>query len=221
MLAFEGLNPQQIEAVRTLKGPLLVLAGAGSGKTRVLTHRILNLIEEGLAFPGEILSLTFTNKAAGEMRERVRKMLTGSSDIPVDDIWLSTFHSMGARLLRENAHRVGLEASFSIFDSSDQKTLIKQCMEELEISDKVLSPKSVAWKLESLKNDGVDPINYEGDGSFYEKKTAPLIRHYQKKLRALNSVDFGDLLLLTYHLFRDNEDFCDKFQDRYKFVLVD
>ncbi|NCN26664.1 UvrD-helicase domain-containing protein [bacterium] len=214
------LNGKQLEAVSCLKGPLLILAGAGSGKTRVLTHRIINLIQEGVAMPGEILALTFTNKAAGEMRERVRRQLA-EPGMPVDQIWLSTFHSMGAKLLREHAHLVGLDSSFSIFDSADQKTVVKTVMQEVGISDKVVSPKAVAWKLDSLKNDGINPKNFEGSQSFMDKKLVPIVKRYQEKLKENNAVDFGDLLLLTFELFHKNPELCDEFQDRYPFILVD
>jgi DNA helicase-2/ATP-dependent DNA helicase PcrA len=217
----KGLNLKQKEATESVVGPTLILAGAGSGKTRVLTHRIAHLIHQGYAMPGEILSLTFTNKAAAEMRERVHKLL-GTPDIPVHDIWLATFHSMGARLLRDNAHLVGRESNFSIFDSSDQLAAVKKAMEACEVSDKILSPKSILYKIEGLKNDGINPSDYSPvSGSFFENKATPVIRKYQEILKENNAVDFGDLLLLTYELFKNHETFTDDFQDRYRFVLVD
>jgi DNA helicase-2/ATP-dependent DNA helicase PcrA len=217
----KGLNLKQKEATEHTTGPILILAGAGSGKTRVLTHRIAHLIHQGFAMPGEILSLTFTNKAAAEMRHRVHKLL-GSPDIPVHDIWLSTFHSMGAKLLRDHSEKVGLNSNFTIFDTSDQLSAVKKAMSECDVSDKILSPKSLLWKIEALKNDGINPLDYQATaGSFFETKAAPVIRRYQKLLKENNAVDFGDLLLLTYELFKNNEEFTDDFQDRYRFVLVD
>jgi DNA helicase-2/ATP-dependent DNA helicase PcrA len=217
----KGLNLKQKEGVESATGPVLILAGAGSGKTRVLTHRISHLIHEGFAMPGEILALTFTNKAAAEMRERVHRLL-GSPEIPVHEVWLSTFHSMGARLLRDNAPLVGLESNFSIFDTSDQLAAVKRAMEACELSDKILSPKSILWKIEALKNDGLNPADYNpASSNFFDAKAGPVIRKYQTILKENNAVDFGDLLLLTYELFHKNEEFTDDFQDRYRFILVD
>jgi DNA helicase-2/ATP-dependent DNA helicase PcrA len=215
------LNPSQKEAVETLKGPLLVLAGAGSGKTRILTFRIVHLIESGAAFPGEIFSVTFTNKAAKEMKERVSHLLQGKG-IPIDDVWISTFHSSGARILRQYGDRIGLERGFSIFDDSDSFALIKDCMETLEISDKVVAPKAVHWRIQQLKNEGIDPMDFKASShDFFEKKIEPLVHAYELGLRRNNAVDFGDLLLKTYLLFERDPALLDAFQERYRFFLVD
>jgi DNA helicase-2/ATP-dependent DNA helicase PcrA len=215
------LNSQQQAAVEALDGPVLVLAGAGSGKTRILTQRIAALIETGRAFPGEILAVTFTNKAAGEMKERVARLVEGQG-IREHDLWIATFHSMGARLLRQHGHLIGLQPGFTIFDDSDQMALIKDAMERVGVSDKVVSPKSVAYRLDQLKNEGIDPRTYEPESkSFYESKLLPILRAYEEGLRQNNAVDFGDLLLRTVELFERNESLCDDFQDRYRYLLVD
>ena len=216
-----SLNPSQFEAVHTLKGPLLVIAGAGSGKTRILTHRIANLIESGTAFPGEICALTFTNKTARVMKERVAQILANKG-IPVDDILISTFHSLGAKLLRMYGGRIGLESGFTIYDDSDQLVLIKEAMEVLNISDKVISPKAILHRIGALKNDAINPLEFVPDrNNFFEAKMAPVIRLYEEGLRKNNAVDFGDLILRTYQLFKQDEAFRDRFQERYRFVLVD
>jgi DNA helicase-2/ATP-dependent DNA helicase PcrA len=215
------LNPSQKQAVETLQGPLLVLAGAGSGKTRILTFRIAHLIESGAAFPGEIFSVTFTNKAAKEMKERVERLLAGKG-IPIDDVWISTFHSSGARILRQYGDRIGLERGFSIFDDSDSNALIKDCMETLEISDKVVAPKAVHYRIQALKNEGIDPLDFKASNhDFFEKKIEPIVHAYERGLRRNNAVDFGDLLFKTYKLFEGDPQLLDAFQERYRFFLVD
>jgi len=215
------MNPPQLEAVQTLRGPLLVLAGAGSGKTRVLTHRIVNLIESGEAFPGEICALTFTNKSAKVMKQRVVSLLERVG-IPGDDIWISTFHSMGAKLLRTYGSRIGLESGFTIYDDHDQIVLIKECMEVLGISDKVVSPKAVMHKINALKNEAQDPKEFKaGSHQFFESKIAPIVRLYSQTLEKNNAVDFGDLIFRTYQLFKNDEEFRDMFNERYRFILVD
>lgn len=216
-----GLNEAQLAAVNAAPGPMLVLAGAGSGKTRVLTHRIAHMIREGWAMPGEILALTFTNKAARVMKERVEKLVEAEG-IPAQDLWVSTFHSMGAKLLRIYGTRIGLDPGFTIFDDSDQLSLIKECMELLGLSDKVISPRAIQNKINSLKNDALDPKDFSpSPQQFLDHKMAPVIRLYDEGLRKNNAVDFGDLIFMTYKLFRDDAEFRDLFQDRYRFVLVD
>lgn len=216
-----SMNPQQQAAVEALDGPVLVLAGAGSGKTRILTQRIAALIETGRAFPGEILAVTFTNKAAGEMKERVTRLVEGQGVHP-NDLWIATFHSMGARLLRQYGHLIGLDPGFTIFDDSDQMALIKDAMERVGVSDKAIAPKAVAHRLDQLKNEGIDPRTYEPAArSFFESKVLPVLKAYEQGLRSNNAVDFGDLLLRTVELFEKNESLCDDFQDRYRYLLVD
>ena len=216
-----ALNPVQREAVFHVEGPLLILAGAGSGKTRILTYRMAHLVSAGHAFPGEIFAVTFTNKAAKEMQERVHKLL-GPSGIPLDQLWISTFHSSGAKLLRLYGSRLGLQPGFSIFDDSDQQSLIKSVMAKLEISDKVIAPKAISAKINSLKNDGINPKDYQPKvPNFFDNKLIPILKGYQSSLEGNNAVDFGDLILKSYELMRDHLDIRDRFQDQYRFVLVD
>lgn len=227
-LDLASLNAPQKEAVETLEGPLMILAGAGSGKTRVLTHRIANLIHQGLAFPGEIMALTFTNKAASEMKTRVERLLGpemmrgGQSDL-----WVSTFHSTGARILRMYASgvvgaSVGVQPGFTILDDSDQLSAIKEAMARAELSDKVVAPKAILHKINALKNDGISPRDFPTQNlSFMEAKMAPVLKVYEDVLASNNSLDFGDLLLKTYLLFKKNPDVLDQFQERFRFFLVD
>lgn len=217
----DSLNAAQREAVLALDGPLLVLAGAGSGKTRVLTHRIAHLVLSGTAFPGEIFAVTFTNKAAREMRERVEKLLH-AENVPTHDLWISTFHSSGARILRTYAREAGLEPGFTILDDQDQQNVIKHVMEDLGISDKMIAPRMAQHRLNQLKNEGIDPSNYEPMAkSFTEQKLIPIFKAYEAKLRATNSVDFGDLLFKCYEVFRKYPDVRNAFAGRYRYVLVD
>lgn len=218
---FSQLNSPQKEAVSHTEGPLLVLAGAGSGKTRILTYRIIHLIESGSAFPAEIFAVTFTNKAAHEMRERVSRLLEGTG-IPAEDVWISTFHSSGAKLLRMYGDRVGLRPGFSIFDDGDSQTLLKQCLAALDISDKVLTPKSIHYRIQALKNEGLDPLEFSAKGSdFFERRIEPIVHAYERGLRENNAVDFGDLLRKTLELFEKHPDILDRFQEQYRYFLVD
>jgi len=215
------LNPAQREAVMHTQGPLLILAGAGSGKTRILTYRMVHLIESGAAFPAEIFAVTFTNKAAREMKHRMERLLEGSG-IPAGDIWVSTFHSSGAKLLRMYGTRLGLQSGFSIFDDSDSQTLIKQALEEAGISDKVIAPKAVHYRIQAMKNEGLDPLEFKADArNFTEKKMEPVIHAYERGLRRNNAVDFGDLLTKTLELFEKHPDILERFQDQYRYFLVD
>jgi DNA helicase-2/ATP-dependent DNA helicase PcrA len=215
------LNGPQKDAVMFDHGPALVLAGAGSGKTRVLTHRIVRLIESGVALPGEILALTFTNKAAKVMKERITQLLDGKG-VPSNELWVSTFHSMGAKLLRLYGNLVGLDSNFTIYDDSDQMSLIKSLMEKQNLSDRVVSPKAIMYRIGSLKNDGASTAEFQASSlSFADSKMAPIIRAYDAELRKNNAVDFGDLIYLTLKLFKDNPSFREQFQDRYRFLLVD
>lgn len=215
------LNPSQSQAVEIVSGPLLILAGAGSGKTRVLTHRIVELITGGHAFPGEIFAVTFTNKAAKEMKERV-EMLLGNNSIPADNLWISTFHSSGSRILRDHGEKIGLSSGFTILDNYDQQSLIKDCMRRLEVSEKVINPKAVLSKLNALKNEAIDPRTFTAPKhSYFESKIAPILKMYEEELLKNNSVDFGDLLLKSYFILRDHPDILDNYQERFRFILVD
>jgi DNA helicase-2/ATP-dependent DNA helicase PcrA len=223
---YSGLNPKQREAVEVVEGPVMILAGAGSGKTRVLTSRIAHLIHVGAAFPGEIMALTFTNKAASEMKSRVERLL-GADMLRHNELWVSTFHSTGARILRQYASgvvgaSVGVQPGFTILDDSDQLSAIKDCMDRVGLSDKVVAPKAILHKINALKNEGISPRDFPTQNlSFMEAKMAPVLKVYEDVLAANNSLDFGDLLLKTYQLFKKNPDVLENFQERFRFFLVD
>ena len=215
----DGLNPEQHQAVTAPDGPLLVLAGAGTGKTRVLTTRLAHLLLEGRARPGEVLAVTFTNKAAREMNERVEQLILR----PVQGMWLGTFHSIGARLLRRHAERVGLQPSFTILDTDDQLRLLKQVMAAADLDAKkwparVLSAIIQRWKDRGWTPDRV-PASERGD--FALGRTVELYTAYQARLQTLNACDFGDLLLHNLELFARYPDVLESCQRRFKVVLVD
>jgi DNA helicase-2/ATP-dependent DNA helicase PcrA len=216
---FTGLNEEQRRAVEALDGPVLVLAGAGVGKTRVLTTRIAHIIGSGRARPHEILAVTFTNKAAREMRERVG-LLTGVADgLP----WLGTFHAVGAKVLRRHAELVGLKSNFTILDTDDQLRLLKQILIAESIDDKRWPPRALAGLIDGWKNRGLDPAHAPADeaGGFANGRGAALYRAYQDRLKALNAVDFGDLLLEGLRLFREQPDILADYQRRWRYLLVD
>ncbi len=211
------LNDRQREAVGHGDGPLLVLAGAGSGKTRVITARIARLVECGVA-PDAILALTFTNKAAAEMRARVARAL----DARAADVWLSTFHSAAATILRRHAALVGYAPSFSIYDDQDRAKLIRQCMEDENVSEQTLAPTSVAWSIDQAKNDARSPedVAARPAGPFADV-IARIYRRYQRALERQNALDFGDLILLVVRLFREHPEARARYQRRAAHLLVD
>ena len=218
------LNPQQSAATTHVEGPALVVAGAGSGKTRVLTQRISHLIENGHAFPGEILALTFTNKAAKEMRERVRRQLVDVAPEVADQVFLSTFHSAGVKWLRRFAYLFGMNQYFTIYDDQDQTTLVKEVLREMGLSDEELSPKFVLQNLDRLKNDGINPaehdfleIKYPGN----REKLKSIARLYEQKKQFAGGFDFGDLLLKTLELLEKFPEAKDFLQKEYAYILVD
>ena len=214
----EGLNEQQTEAVSTVDGPLLVLAGAGSGKTRVLTSRIAYLVGEKGVPPGNILAMTFTNKAAGEMKERVQALL----ERPASNLWIGTFHSLCARILRRECTHVGLNPSFSIFDSEDQLTLLRQVVRDQELSDKQYAPRQVRSRISSAKNQMIDAAEYARTaGNFYEQGVARIYRQYEDALRRSNAVDFDDLLVLSVRVLRENPEVLNAYQSRFRYCLID
>lgn len=216
---FELLNPKQKEAVFHTEGPLLVLAGAGSGKTRVLTHRIAYLIEEKDVNPWNILAITFTNKAAAEMRERVDKIV----GFGAESIWVSTFHSSCVRILRRHIDRLGYETSFTIYDTDDQRTLMKQIFKRLQVDTKQFKERSVLSRISSFKNDMIAPQEalQNAGGDFREKKVAELYVEYQKELKKNNALDFDDLLLKTVELFEQENDVLEYYQNRFRYIMVD
>jgi DNA helicase-2/ATP-dependent DNA helicase PcrA len=216
----DGLNPEQRAAVETLDGPVLVLAGAGTGKTRALTTRIAHILALGKARAYEILAVTFTNKAAREMRERV-EMLVGEGAQAMQ--WLGTFHAISAKILRRHAELVGLKPNFTILDTDDQIRLLKQVLQAENIDDKRWPARALAQRIDGWKNRGLSPKQVPaGDAeSFANGKGAALYALYQERLKILNAVDFGDLLLESLRLFRENPDVLADYQRRFKYVLVD
>ncbi|MFC5069217.1 ATP-dependent helicase [Flaviflagellibacter deserti] len=215
-----GLNPEQCEAVQTLDGPLLVLAGAGTGKTRVLTTRIAHILATGRARPSEILAVTFTNKASREMKHRVASLV---GDVAEGMPWLGTFHSIGTKILRRHAELADLKSSFTILDTDDQIRLIKQILSAENIDEKRWPARSLAWTIDGWKNRGLSPKEVPaGEGaSFANGKGKQLYEAYQERLKTLNATDFGDLLLEPIRIFRESPDVLAQYHRRFKFMLVD
>ncbi|MGD8191821.1 DNA helicase PcrA [Brevibacillus ginsengisoli] len=213
-----GLNPEQREAVVKTDGPVLILAGAGSGKTRVLTQRIAFLIQEMNAAPWSILAITFTNKAAREMRERVGRIVSQGAD----DIWISTFHSLCVRILRRDIDRMGISRSFSILDAGDQQNVIKQCLKELNLDPKKYEPRSVLAAISGAKNELLDPKMYEKRvGDPFTKAVSQVYELYQKKLKRNQSLDFDDLIMTTVRLFQDVPEVLEYYQKKFRYIHVD
>ena len=214
----EGLNEPQREAVLHGQGPLLILAGAGSGKTRVLTHRIAHLVHSGKARPGEILAITFTNKAAQEMRERV-EMLVGNR---TRAMWVMTFHSACARMLRSDAERLGYTRGFTIYDEQDSLRLIKRCIEELDIDPKRFTPRAIKRQISDAKNQLLDASGYrEKVGSFFEQTAADAYELYEQRAHAMNAMDFDDLLVRAVNLLELFPEVRERYQHSFQHVLVD
>src|SRR6187431_2262019 len=214
------LNPEQRQAVETLDGPVLVLAGAGTGKTRVLTTRIAHILNLGRAHPSQILAVTFTNKAAREMKERVGQMV---GQIVEGMPWLGTFHSIGVKILRRHAELVGLKPDFTILDTDDQIRLLKQLLEAEDIDEKRWPARVLAGLIDHWKNRGLTPEQVPAGeaAAFAGGKGKKLYVSYQERLKTLNAADFGDLLLENIRLFRQNADVLRSFQERFRFILVD
>jgi ATP-dependent DNA helicase UvrD/PcrA len=212
------LNPAQREAVLTTEGPLLVIAGAGSGKTRVLTYRVAHLINAVGVKPNEILAITFTNKAAGEMRERLEHLLGRSGR----GLWILTFHSACGRILRREAQRLGYRSNFTIYDQADQVRLVKQCLEELERDPKRFTPRGIHNQISHAKNRLIHPAAYaEQVQSFYDQTVADVYQLYQRRLFASNAVDFDDLLMLTVDVLERFAEAREKWQTAFRYILVD
>ena len=217
----DGLNAAQLDAVRTLAGPVLVLAGAGTGKTKVLTTRIAHILRQGLARPWEILCVTFTNKAAREMKERCAKLIGAEAQ---DLSHLGTFHSIAALILRRHGELIGLKSSFAILDDDDQLRVIKQIFDSEGIDQKKWLPKSFAWQLDQWKNKGLTPRDLKAGQAgtdFANGKGLSLYQAYQARLMSLNACDFGDLLLHNLTLFRDHADLLATYHKRFRYILVD
>ena len=216
----DDLNPEQREAVLHTNGPVLVLAGAGTGKTRVLTSRIAYILQNRMAFPSQILSVTFTNKAAKEMKSRVGDYIGhGIEGLP----WMGTFHSIAAKILRINAELVGLKPNFTILDTDDQIRLLKQIIKAENIDDKKWTPRYMASLIDSWKNKGWMPekLTSQNNFKFAEGKGKKVYEIYQSRLKILNACDFGDLLLLNLELFKENLDILKKYHEKFKYILVD
>jgi len=216
----EGLNSEQYEAVTTTEGPLLVLSGAGTGKTKVLTTRQAHILYSGLARPWECLLLTFTNKAAHEMRERLQRMIGGLSE----SVWLGTFHSIGLRILRSHTDRLPLESNFTILNDDDQKHLVKAIMKEMRIDVKMWPPAQVVEIISLFKDKMLYPKTeelYATDNDFAGGKIYDIYAKYQERLFELNAVDFGDLILHPLTLMRDHDDIREKYQKKFKYIMVD
>ncbi len=214
----QKLNAPQREAVEHLGGPLLVLAGAGSGKTRVLTYKLAYLLQQKFAAPWEILAVTFTNKAAKEMRYRVESLLK----INTGGMWIGTFHSVCARILRREASHLGYTADFTIYDMDDQLRQVQQALAALDISKDVLQPRKVLYKISKYKNKMISPaVARQKAGDFYEQKIADAYAEYESKLKKNNAFDFDDLLLKPLELFTSDREILSYYQDKFKYILVD
>lgn len=213
----KDLNQKQREAVTATEGPLLILAGAGSGKTMVLTRRIAYLLLAGRCAPGQIMALTFTNKAAEEMKDRVSRLLQNNPGI-----WVSTFHAAAARILRGAIGHLGYESSFVIFDTQDQLNVIKECLKELNLDFQQYHPRKILSIISKAKNDLMDEDQYEQQSQdFFSRKVSDIYHLYQKKLKGSNSLDFDDLLLLTVRLFRERPEILQAYKEQYRYLLVD
>ena len=219
MSIYDSLNEPQREAVYHTEGPLLILAGAGSGKTRVLTHRIAYLIEKKGINPWNILAITFTNKAAGEMRERVDSLVGFGSE----SIWVSTFHSTCVRILRRYIDRLGYDTNFTIYDTDDQKTLMKSICKLLDIDTKRYKERSFLAAISAAKDEMVTPAEYEinAAGDFGKQMTVKVYWEYEKQLKANNALDFDDLLMKTVQLFQMQPDVLEYYQERFRYIMVD
>ena len=214
----EQLNPSQQEAVLHTEGPLLVLAGAGSGKTRVLTYRIAYIIENGLATPHQIMAVTFTNKAANEMKQRVEYLLK----MPVQQLWIGTFHSISARILHYEAKYAGYQPNFSIYDTDDQENLIKRIMGFLNINMEMISPRQVQHIISDAKNKLIDAKQFDKNASdFRNQNIAKIFSEYEIALRRNNALDFDDLIIQPIEIFSSHRDVLQKYQNRFKYILVD
>src|SRR3954469_10719048 len=212
------LNPAQREAVVTTEGPLLVIAGAGSGKTRVLTYRVAHLIRSCGVKPNEVLAITFTNRAAAEMRHRLERLMGGTARA----IWILTFHSACGRILRKEAPRLGYKSTFTIYDSADQLRVVKQCLEELERDPKRFVPRGIHTQISNAKNQLVSPEEYRARvSSFYDQTVADAYELYQRKLFASNAVDFDDMLFLCVRVLEEFPDARAHWQKAFRYVLVD
>ena len=213
------LNKEQYEGATTIDGQVLILAGAGSGKTRVLTHRIAHMVDDLDIPPYNILAITFTNKAAKEMKDRVKALIGERAE----NMWISTFHSTCVRILRREIDKLGYKSSFTIYDSSDQKTLVKECMKTLNINEKDITEQEIMGKIGKAKDRMQDVRSFmlENESNFREKKIADAYEMYQKRLKENNALDFDDLIFKTVELFKKNPEVLDFYQNKFKYIMVD
>ena len=219
MSIYDTLNEQQREAVFHTEGPLLILAGAGSGKTRVLTHRIAYLIEEQQVNPWNILAITFTNKAAGEMRERVDKLVGDAAG----KVWVSTFHSACVRILRRDIGWIGFDTNFAIYDTEDQKSLMKSVCKQLQVDTKLYKERALMSAISEAKDELVSPQEFalRAQGNFRQETVARVYAEYQRQLKSSNALDFDDLIMKTVELFQANSDILNEYQERFRYIMVD
>ena len=215
----EGLNDKQKEAVLATEGPCLIIAGAGSGKTKVLTHKIAYLIKEKNVLPWNILAITFTNKAANEMKTRTESLLENTTN----DIWIGTFHSICVRILRKFIDRIGYDTSFIIFDTSDQKSLVKDCLKTLNIDDKLFTDRSVMYEISNAKNEMLEPGDYINRtyGDFRKETIGEIYELYQKRLKENNALDFDDIINLTIKILMQEPEVLEYYANKFKYILVD
>ncbi|MGG7186000.1 ATP-dependent helicase, partial [Clostridium butyricum] len=213
------LNKEQYEGATTIEGQVLILAGAGSGKTRVLTHRIAHMVEDLNIAPYNILAITFTNKAAKEMKDRVRALIGECAE----NMWISTFHSTCVKILRREIDKIGYKSSFTIYDSSDQKTLVKECMKTVNINDKDISEQEIISKIGKAKDrmQTARSFKLENESNFRENKIADVYEMYQKRLKENNALDFDDLIFKTVELFKSNPETLEFYQRKFKYIMVD
>ena len=213
------LNKEQYEGAITIDGPVLILAGAGSGKTRVLTYRMAHMIEDLRVQPYKILAITFTNKAAKEMQERVKAIIGDRAD----DMWISTFHSTCVRILRREIEKIGYKKNFTIYDTSDQKVLLKECIKSLQINDKEITEQEIMGKIGRAKDNMQSPDSYyrENEHNYREKKIAEVYKMYQKRLKENNALDFDDLIMKTVELFKKDPETLEFYQRKFQYIMVD
>ena len=214
-----NLNDRQNEAVRHTQGPLLLLAGAGSGKTRVLTHRVAYLIEEEGVNPYNILAITFTNKAAEEMRERVDRIVSFGAQ----SVWVSTFHSLCVRILRRFIDRLDYQTNFTIYDSDDQKAVVKNCLKKLNMDPKQYPERMIMAEISRAKEQFISPSEYdrEASGQYRKMQIARVYTEYQERLKQSNALDFDDLLYKAVELFQFHPEILDNYQERFRYIMVD
>ena len=219
MSKYDNLNEMQQQAVYHTEGPLLILAGAGSGKTRVLTHRIAYLIEEKKVNPWNILAITFTNKAAQEMRERVDNIVGFGSE----SIWVSTFHSTCVRILRRYIERLGFDNNFTIYDTDDQKTVLKDVCKRLNVDSKTFKENTLMKAISNAKDELISPEKFrkKAGADWREQIIASVYEGYQKQLRQSNALDFDDLIVKTVELFQTCPDVLESYQERFKYIMID